>query len=436
MKRSLWHPLIWLLVIPICVFTAALHADDWPQWRGPGRDGVWRETRIIQKFAEPDIALRWRAKIGSGYSGPTVALGRVYVTDRLSEPHQVERVHCFDWETGKPIWSHSYPCIYEGIGYPSGPRASVLVADGRAYSLGSMGHLFCFDAAKGDVLWDIDLDRDYEIQMPVWGIAGSPLMEGRLLIVPVSGANNACLVAFDAVTGKEQWRTLPDAANYASPIIIEQAGQRVLVYWTDRRVVGVDPKSGSLYWEYPLAPKSTPLGVATPVWHRDLLFITGFYDGSSLLRAFAERMEVQEIWRRRGPSELDTDGLHSIITTPYIEKNHIYGVDSYGELRCLRLSDGKRVWEDLSAVPRARWSTIHLVKGYGGIWMFNERGELIIASLTPDGYDEISRARLIKPTTGQLNLRGGVCWSHPAFAYRHIFARNDEELVCASLAAE
>lgn len=436
MKRSLWHPLIWLLVIPICVFTAALHADDWPQWRGPGRDGVWRETRIIQKFAEPDIALRWRAKIGSGYSGPTVALGRVYVTDRLSEPHQVERVHCFDWETGKPIWSHSYPCIYEGIGYPSGPRASVLVADGRAYSLGSMGHLFCFDAAKGDVLWDIDLDRDYEIQMPVWGIAGSPLMEGRLLIVPVSGANNACLVAFDAVTGKEQWRTLPDAANYASPIIIEQAGQRVLVYWTDRRVVGVDPKSGSLYWEYPLAPKSTPLGVATPVWHRDLLFITGFYDGSSLLRAFAERMEVQEIWRRRGPSELDTDGLHSIITTPYIEKNHIYGVDSYGELRCLRLSDGKRVWEDLSAVPRARWSTIHLVKGYGGIWMFNERGELIIASLTPDGYDEISRARLIKPTTGQLNLRGGVCWSHPAFAYRHIFVRNDEELVCASLAAE
>ena len=124
------------------------------------------------------------------------------------------------------------------------------------------------------------------------------------------------------------------------------------------------------------------------------------------------------------------------MSTPIIRDGHIYGVDSYGELRCLRLSDGARVWEDLTAVPRARWATIHFVQNGARTWMFNERGELILAELSPAGFRELDRARLIAPTLGQLNRREGVCWSHPAFAYQHVFARNDEELVCANLSAQ
>jgi hypothetical protein len=118
-----------------------------------------------------------------------------------------------------------------------------------------------------------------------------------------------------------------------------------------------------------------------------------------------------------------------------MEGDYIYGVDSYGELRCLDARNGDRVWEDLRAVPKARWATIHMVRNAGRVWMFNERGELLIARLSPQGFQEISRAKLIEPTTEQLGQRGGVCWSHPAYAYRHVFARNDRELVCASLAA-
>ena len=152
-----------------------------------------------------------------------------------------------------------------------------------------------------------------------------------------------------------------------------------------------------------------------------------------MLKVGHESLAVQEIWGRKGPDEKHTEGLHSIISTPIRIGDYIYGVDSYGELRCLDATTGDRVWEDLSAVPKARWSTIHFVKNHDKVWMFNERGELLITTLSPEGLKIISRTQLIEPTRDQLNRRGGVCWAHPAFAYRHVFARNDEELVCASL---
>lgn len=222
-------------VIPciLCVLTAltAAHADEWPQWRGPNRDGVWAETGLIDEFEAPRIEVKWRIPISSGYSGPTVADGRVYVTDYVAAPKQTERVHCVDWETGETVWSHTYACPYRGISYQAGPRASVLIDEGRAYSLGTMGHLFCFDAAKGSVLWKRDLNEQYKIQMPNWGIAASPLVEDDLLIVQIGG-EDACLVAFDKTTGEQRWKALSDDASYSAPLVIEQAGARVLVCWT------------------------------------------------------------------------------------------------------------------------------------------------------------------------------------------------------------
>ena len=423
-----------LLVVGAVAVTAL--ADDWPQWRGPNRDGVWNETGIVERFDSPQIKIRWRAPVASGYSGPTVADGRVYVTDRVVKPQQIERVHCFDWETGAQIWSHSYPCAYRDVSYPAGPRASVTLDEGRAYSLGTMGHFFCFDAADGTVLWSKDLNADYQIRMPIWGIASSPLVEEDLVVVQIGGENGACLVAFDKKSGIERWKALEDRASYSAPIVIEQAGRRVLVCWTGDRVVGLNPETGDLYWEHPFTPSRMVLYIASPVLEGDRVFVTAFYDGSLMLRLASDRLAVERVWRRHGEDEKNTDSLHSIISTPYLEGDYIYGVDSYGELRCLEADTGDRLWEDLSATPKARWSTIHFVKNGDKVWMFNERGELIISRLSPEGFHEISRAKLIEPTLDQLRQRGGVCWSHPAFAYKHVFARNDNELVCASLAKE
>jgi len=417
------------LIVP----PAASRADDWPQFRGPQRDGVWRETGTLKKFAGRRLKLLWSAPVGSGYSGPTVAAGRVYVTDRLVEPTQIERVLCFDAMTGKSVWKQEYECPYVDIGFTAGPRASVTIDGGRAYSLGAMGDFCCYDAADGKLLWRRALYREYNVEMPIWGLATAPLVEGDLVIIQ-AGAKSACLVAFDKATGAERWKALDDRASYSAPIVIEQAGRRVLVCWTGDNVVGLDPATGAVFWNYPFAPTRMVIGIASPIVSGDHLFVSSFYDGSAMLKLDPHRLAVSEGWRILGPDEQHTLGLHAMIGTPWISGDYLYGVDSYGELRCLRADSGERVWESLKATPRARWSTIHMVRQDDLMWLFNERGDLIIAELSPKGYHELSRAKLIEPTSVQLPQRGGVVWSHPAFANRHVFARNDERLVCASLA--
>jgi outer membrane protein assembly factor BamB len=422
-------------------------ADDWPQWRGPNRDGVWRETGIIDKFgdkqltADKRIKLAWQQPVSAGYSGPTVAEGRVFVTDRVADPKQIERIHCFEAASGKKLWTHEYERDYVGVGYPAGPRACVTIAEGRAYALGAMGDLHCLAAADGKVLWKKDLFADYEIKIPIWGVSAAPLIEGDLVILHIGG-RDACIVALDAKTGEQRWTALSDRASYAAPIIIEQAGKRVLVCWTGDNVAGLDPATGKVHWKHSFPPQKMVIGISTPVVEQDRLFVTSFYDGSLMLKLDPDKLAAEKLWKRVGRSERpgDTDALHSIIATPLAEGDHLYGVDSYGELRCLDAKTGDRLWENKTATATARWSNIHMVRQGERVWMFNEAGELIISRLSPKGYEETSRAKLLDPTTEQLRQRRpgyvGVCWSHPAFASKHVFARNDKEIVCASLAAE
>ena len=275
------------------------NADEWHQWRGKDRAGVWNETGILDKFESEQIPLRWRVPIGSGYSGPSVADGHVYVTDRLTKPKQVERVHCFDWQTGESIWSYTYDCVYK-IDYTAGPRATVTVHEGLAYALGAMGHLHCFDAFTGDIVWKRDLNTEYNINMPIWGIASAPIIEGENLIVQIGGKPNACIVAFDKETGAEKWKALDDNASYSAPIVITQAGKRVLVCWTGANVAGLNPQTGEVYWLYPFPPESFEIAIATPIFDQNELFVTEFRQGSLLLKVSQDTLAVELGWHRKG----------------------------------------------------------------------------------------------------------------------------------------
>ncbi len=417
---------------------------DWAQWRGAGRDGDWNETGIATEFGADSLKTVWRQPVASGYSGPTVANGLCYVMDRVvsdTDPgDQDERILCFDAASGEPRWQHQYDAVYAGVGYVAGPRASVTVDRGRAYAIGTMGHVHCLDASTGEVIWSRDMDSDYKIsaskRMPIWGIAASPLIFNDTVILNVGGSKGACLVALKTENGEEVWRALDDRAQYSSPVLVKQNGRDVIVCWTGDSVAGIDPNDGKVFWRHEFTPRNMPIGVATPLIRNDHIFVTSFYDGSLMLKMAADKMEVGEVWKAIGSSENDTAALHSIISTPVWIGDHIYGVDSYGQFRCLAASDGTRIWEDQTAVPKSRWSTIHFVQNGTQTWMFNERGELILGELSPTGFREISRAKLIEPTTDQLRQRNGVCWSHPAFANRCIFLRNDQEIICVSLAAE
>ncbi len=414
------------LVSNLCLF-----AQDWPDWRGSNRDGIWNETGIVEKFDSDVIKQKWSVPIGSGYSGPTVSKGKVYVTDLIEKPAQTEGVLCFNEQTGNKIWEFRYECDYVGVGYPAGPRASVVINEGKAYSLGTMGNFYCFDAKTGKVRWQKDLNTEYEINMPIWGIAATPLIIDEKIIVHVSGSKNSCVVAFNKNSGEEIWRNLDeDRAGYSAPIVIEKNDKKVVVNWTEHSLSGLNPETGEIFWRFPWQTGSG-MSIATPVLYNDHIFVSAFYSGSLLVKLGNDYTSAEKVWQRSGESERKTDALHCVINTPVIIDDYIYGVDSYGELRCLEFATGDRIWEDLTAVKKNRWANIHFIQNGNKTWMFNEHGELIISELSPNGFKEISRAKLIEPTKKQLPR--GVTWTHPAFANKHVFVRNDKELICADL---
>ena len=422
-------------------------ADDWPQWLGPNRDSVWRETGIVEKFPDEGPPVRWRATIGAGYSGPTVARGHVYLTDRRlaqdaknpGDPFQrssiggFEEVLCFDEPTGKLLWKHEYDCPYS-VSYPAGPRVAPLVHEGKVYTLGAEGNLLCLDAVEGKTIWSRELKRDFNIKTPMWGFAGHPLLDGDRLICLVGGPGTT-VVAFDKNSGKEIWRALSaDEPGYSSPVIFEAGGKRQLIVFHPEAANSLNPETGQLYWSVPFKSNSG-LSVATPRKIGDDLFFTSFYNGSLAVRLDSTKPDAALLWRTQKASEKDTTHLNSILCTPFPEDGYVYGVCSYGQLRCLKADTGERVWETLKATTTGepvRWANAFIVKNQARFFLFNEKGDLIIARLSPSGYDEISRTHLLEPTNKDCGRP--VVWSHPAFADRCCFARNDKELVCVDLA--
>lgn len=399
---------------------------------GENRDATWNPGIQKDTLTPADLVKKWEVPVNPGYCGPTVYENRVYLMDYAGEDVKSERVLCFDAETGEELWTHSYERPYS-VGYPTGPRASVLIAEGRAYALGTMGDLYCLDAQTGEVLWYVDGEKEYNISFPTWGLSSSPLVENDLLIVQLGGTPSACLVAFNKVTGEEVWRALPDEASYSSPIVIDQAGKRVLVCWTGDNLAGLNPGTGAVYWKIPYESRKGVINIAMPVISWPYIFLSSFYDGSMLVQLNEKTPAASLVWKRTGESERKTDALHCIMSTPLIQDGYVYGIDSYGELRCLDLLTGDRIWTDSTLVPYGRWANAHFVTQNEKIWAFNEKGELILGTLSPENFRDLGRVELVKPVRVSPNPRGGINWAHPAFAGKKIYARSDALLVCWEL---
>lgn len=426
-NKLLRLPLLFLVLLLSCRGQGAV--DDWPQWRGADRSGSWSNGPSIDTLTENMIRLQWEVPIGPGYSGPTVADGRVYVMDYVKGS---EQVHCFSAENGERQWSYRYPVTYN-VGYPTGPRASVQVFGGKAYSFGTMGHLHCFDAATGRIIWQVNALEQYQSRLPTWGLASNPIMVDDKLIVQLGGVPGACMVAFDKDSGAELWRALEDEASYSAPILITQSGKEVLVCWTGESISGLDPVHGEVCWSLPFQPGNMVMNIADPVYDPPYIFLSGFFDGSYLVELDQENLSARLIYHRQGASEQQTDALHCCISTPVIRDGYVYGIDSYGETRCLELLTGDRIWEDLTLVPPGRWANVHLVSQGDKVWAFNELGELLLGKFSPTGFSDLGRVRLISPVRISPNPRNGVCWAHPAFVGNRVFVRSDEKLVCIQI---
>ncbi|HUG93151.1 MAG TPA: PQQ-binding-like beta-propeller repeat protein [Planctomycetaceae bacterium] len=415
-------------------------ADDWPQWGGPERDLIWRETGVVtEKLPQPGpgglLPRVWSAPLGDGYAGPAVAGGRVFVMDRQEERGS-ERVVCLDAANGKELWVHEYPVRYE-VSYPAGPRSTPVIDEGRVYTIGAMGHMVCLDEETGNVLWRKNFVEDYGTPIPTWGMVASPLVDGNQLITLVGGRDGALVVSFDKASGKELWRALEDPqVGYCPPMIFTLGGRPQLVVWHPEAVSSLDPENGRVFWQVPYRVHSG-LSVPAPRVKGDRLFVTSFYNGPRMIEVAPGGTRARVVWQGDSDSEIDTDGLHSIIATPVWEGEHLYGVCSHGQLRCLDARTGERVWETFEATGHDRWWNAFLIR-YEPVpdryFLHNEQGDLIIANLTPDGYEELDRAKLVEPTRPV--RRRMTIWSHPAFAMQSVFARNDKEIVRVSLKDE
>jgi WD40 repeat protein len=407
---------------------ASTRADDWPQWRGPNRDGVWRETGILERIPAAGLKVRWRARVGAGYSGPVVAQGRVFVTDHQFNP-EVERVLCFDEATGKLLWIHSYPTTYQDMEYGNGPRASPTVHDGRIYTLGTQGHLFCLDAARGEVMWKKKLAEDFKGEVPRYGASAAPLVIGDSLIVCAGGQPEASIVALDRKTGELHWKALPDRPAYSAPIVIDAGGAQQLIVWTADSITGLEPATGKVRWQVPWKAAFDPAQmVASPVWHKEMLLFLGAWSrGSKMLKLDSAKPGASVLW------ETGTKPTTTISTPLFQDDHYFYAILGNGSLACLDAATGKEVWATREPTSGS-YGNAHLISNGDRVFLFNHTGHLILARLTPNAYEELGRCLLVEPTAGY-RAQGPITWAHPAYANQSVFARNDRELVCASLAA-
>ncbi len=431
-----------------CVIGAAIPtiADDWHQWRGVDRLGVWHETDIIDRFPPGGLKISWRVPIGSGYAGPAVADGRVFVLDWWDDPSSrtmggTERLLALDEQSGDSLWTHEWYTSYRKLQPTNaiGPRATPTVDDDRVYVLGATGRLFCFDVATGEPRWDVDYVEDYGTYVPPWGLSSAPLVDGDRLIAIVGGEPDALVVAFDKRTGAELWRALDvvSDAGHGQPVIYQAGGVRQLIVWHPSALSSLNPENGEVYWEQEWET-ADGVTVATPVRSGNYLLVSQLYRGSLMMRLNTDRPAAQLLWKGsgRGFGPDETDGLHSMITTPIIIGDYIYGVGSHGELRGLDARTGKRLWMSSDMTTHEAFSAAFMVQHADRFFVNNDEGDLIIAQFTPDGYVELDRTKLIE-TTSEAGYGSDrqVNRVHPAYANRHIVHRNDVEIIRASLSA-
>jgi outer membrane protein assembly factor BamB len=442
---------LFLLALVLGVLPSArAAAADWPQWLGPERDGVWRESGLIEAFPKGGPKVLWRAPLGTGYSGPAVAGTRVYVMDwqraldadgKPAPPTKdgiagKERVVCLNAADGKTVWVHEDSCQYR-LAYPSGPRVTPLLHQGRVYTLGAMGDLRCLDAATGAMRWSKNLPEQYKAKVPFWGYAVHPLLDGDLLYTLAGGAGS-CVVALNKDTGKEVWKALTtEEIGYSPPMIYTIAGKRQLLVWNSESLNSLDPATGKVYWTqpYPTAgkPHRPTVNVATVRCQGNRVFLSSVFHGPLMLKLTADKPEVA--WKSDRENAALTEGkLCALCPTPVLQDGCVFGVSFDGRLMCIDADSGEKLWESYAVLggEAVDCGVVFLVPQGNRFVLFTEQGDLVFAKLTRKEYKEMSRAHILDPDHSARGRK--VVWSYPAFAHQCVFARNDKEMVCVRLA--
>ena len=384
-------------------FQTGLHAADWPQWRGPNRDGVSTEKEWSPTWTADGPKQLWKANVGIGASSVAVAAGRLYT---MGNANNTDSVVCLDAATGKEIWRHSYPQQLDKRMFEGGPASTPTVEGSRVFTLSQQGDIFCLDAATGKPVWHKNLASDFHGKRPQWGWACSPLVEEDMLIVDC-GAPGESTIALDKATGATKWKSGANDAGYGSPVAFNLGPVRCVAIFKATSLVGLDAASGRQLFEHPWKT-SYDVNAATPVVSGDRIFISSGYDaGCELVQVSAGG--AKSLWRNKN--------MRNHINSCVLWQGHLYGIDGQaggGTLRCLDFQTGSVKWTQ-SVNGGA------LMIADGKIILLNERGELMVADASPAGFKPAARAQVI----------GGHCWVVPVLAGGKIYCKNNQgDLVC------
>ena len=276
-------------------------AGDWPQFRGPNRDGRWNETGILDSFPREGLKILWRHPIGGGWASPVVAQGRVFVFDvELTKPASRERLHCFEEKTGKILWVYAYEEHYsEWTFVPergAGPTATPIVEQDRIYFVGANGNAHCLNVKTGAVIWEKNIGQEYVVAE--MACRPSPLLEGSMLIVFTGAKPGASVIALDKQPGKKVWQALDDPVSNSSPIAITSAGKRQLIVWSGSSITSLDPGNGRTYWRLPIVTSNND-SIPTPVIQGNRLLVSGL-----MLELSPDVPSASFLWpKNRAPSQ-------------------------------------------------------------------------------------------------------------------------------------
>ena len=394
--------------------TGKANLHDWPNWRGPDRNGISMETDWLGTWPESGPKQVWQGSLGTGFSSIAVCNGKVYTMGNTGQngpeddADEKDVVFCLDANTGKEIWEKEYPCSLAPQNYEGGPHATPTVDGNKVYTFSKQGHAYCFDAETGKVIWSRDLQKEEGLKPPTWGFAGSPLIQGNLVILNAGSAGTA----LDKTSGKVVWKSQSAVAGYSTPLPFKINDQEGLAMFTDKEMVAVNAADGKELWQYPWET-DWDINAAEPIFSGDAVFLSsGYKTGCALVQI--SKGEFKELWRHKN--------MRNQVNSSVLWEGHIYGFDGNvgggGILRCLDIKTGEERWSQNGL------GTGSLMLADGKLIILSEKGELVIAQATPKEFKVLRRSQILT----------GKCWTVPVLCNGKIYARNaDGKLVCVDV---
>ncbi|MCA1563669.1 MAG: PQQ-like beta-propeller repeat protein [Acidobacteria bacterium] len=379
----------------VVVAVSSIAGQDWPQWRGPARDGAM--PAFVAPKAWPDrLTQAWKVPVGIGHSSPIVSGGRAYLHARDGER---EVVSAFDVATGRRLWQHGAEMPYQmnpaAREHGKGPKSTPVISGGRLYTFGIAGTLSCLDAASGRLVWQHDFKGQFPQTSPEFGTAMSPAVDGGMLIAHVGGPGDGALTAFDTATGAVTWSWKGDGPGYASPVVASFGGVRQVVTQTQTRVVGVAAAEGRLLWSLPLKTPYEQNSV-TPLVHDGMVVLSGLQNPTIAVRPVrqGDAWTTQEVWRNAGVS--------MYMNSPVVSDGVLYGLSNRnkGQLFAIDAQTGATLWTSEGRLG----DNAALVHAGPLLFILTTEGELIAASANRVKFEPLKRYDVATTPT----------WAHPA----------------------